>query len=278
MGNRKKKERNEGVRPGHGSRGPAGHSRGWGAEPAIRSLALQAHCAVGLARAVHHAPLCCQLAKQSSVYSLCRRHFVGADDQRGALARPLSHAGTSAFDMAARLLQHGISPPCRAVPVLAMRGRWAGAPSQCSLRLCRLAAAALLFQEQGQAYRHAPWFRHAVQVVGAVGWNKERLPVPCDIPQGMQDLIAACFGEPQGRPSFRWAADRPFICLGEAGQPYLLRCRLLRGNSGAAKSGLGAGVVLVVLLPLDRLLRRRLGGGAGSALVPQQAARALGSL
>lgn len=47
------------------------------------------------------------------------------------------------------------------------------------------------------------------QVVGAVGWNQERLPIPCDIPQGMQDLIAACFGEPQGRPSFRWVWGAP---------------------------------------------------------------------
>lgn len=41
------------------------------------------------------------------------------------------------------------------------------------------------------------------QVVGAVGWNKERLPVPVDVPPAMRDLIEACFGEPQGRPSFR---------------------------------------------------------------------------
>jgi hypothetical protein len=48
-----------------------------------------------------------------------------------------------------------------------------------------------------------PWHdRSAMQVVGAVGWNKERLPIPSDAPQGMQDLIAACFGEPQLRPSF----------------------------------------------------------------------------
>lgn len=49
-----------------------------------------------------------------------------------------------------------------------------------------------------------PWAdKNAMQVVGAVGWNDDRLPIPEDISPAMADLIAACFGDPSGRPSFR---------------------------------------------------------------------------
>ena len=41
------------------------------------------------------------------------------------------------------------------------------------------------------------------QVVGAVGWDDQRLTIPDDVAPAMRDLIAACFGEPQGRPTFR---------------------------------------------------------------------------
>lgn len=52
------------------------------------------------------------------------------------------------------------------------------------------------------------------QVVGAVGWNSERLPIPTECSEGMQQLIGACFGEPQGRPTFRWAWRwGPSACL-----------------------------------------------------------------
>jgi serine/threonine protein kinase len=48
-----------------------------------------------------------------------------------------------------------------------------------------------------------PWHdKNAMQVVGAVGWNNQRLPIPDEAPAAVRDLIDACFGEPGGRPSF----------------------------------------------------------------------------
>jgi hypothetical protein len=41
------------------------------------------------------------------------------------------------------------------------------------------------------------------QVVGAVGWDDQRLAIPDDVAPAMRQLIAACFGEPLGRPTFR---------------------------------------------------------------------------
>ncbi len=41
------------------------------------------------------------------------------------------------------------------------------------------------------------------QVVGAVGWSNQRLPIPEDAPEGMRQLISECFGEPDSRPPFR---------------------------------------------------------------------------
>jgi serine/threonine protein kinase len=48
-----------------------------------------------------------------------------------------------------------------------------------------------------------PWAdRSPLQVVRAVGWNGERLPIPEDAPEDVQNLIKACFGDAGQRPSF----------------------------------------------------------------------------
>ena len=51
--------------------------------------------------------------------------------------------------------------------------------------------------------KEEPWGdKSAMQVVGAVGWSEQRLPIPDAAPPALADLITACFGEPAGRPSF----------------------------------------------------------------------------
>ncbi|KAH7622771.1 hypothetical protein Ndes2526B_g02043 [Nannochloris sp. 'desiccata'] len=48
-----------------------------------------------------------------------------------------------------------------------------------------------------------PWTdKSAMQVVGAVGFANERLPIPPGIRPGLGDLMARCFGIPEDRPSF----------------------------------------------------------------------------
>ena len=48
-----------------------------------------------------------------------------------------------------------------------------------------------------------PWSeKTAMQVVGAVGFAHERLPVPTNIRPAMQDLMRRCFGPAEDRPSF----------------------------------------------------------------------------
>lgn len=36
-----------------------------------------------------------------------------------------------------------------------------------------------------------------------MGWSNQRLPITDDVPEGMRQLIAECFGEPASRPAFR---------------------------------------------------------------------------
>ena len=52
-----------------------------------------------------------------------------------------------------------------------------------------------------------------VQVVGAVGWDLARLVIPDDVAPAMRDLIAACFDEPQGRPTFRCVCEASPACV-----------------------------------------------------------------
>jgi serine/threonine protein kinase len=48
-----------------------------------------------------------------------------------------------------------------------------------------------------------PWAdKSAMQVVGSVGWNGQRLTVPADAPPASQELLTRCFGEAEQRPSF----------------------------------------------------------------------------
>lgn len=48
-----------------------------------------------------------------------------------------------------------------------------------------------------------PWAdKGAMQVVGAVGWGHERLPIPADARPDVQELIARCFADQSKRPSF----------------------------------------------------------------------------
>ena len=48
-----------------------------------------------------------------------------------------------------------------------------------------------------------PWTdKSAMQVVGAVGFAHERLPIPDGMSPGLGDLMARCFGKPEDRPSF----------------------------------------------------------------------------
>jgi hypothetical protein len=42
----------------------------------------------------------------------------------------------------------------------------------------------------------------SLQVVGAVGWNDERLHVPESVQPELAKLITSCFAEPQARPTF----------------------------------------------------------------------------
>jgi serine/threonine protein kinase len=48
-----------------------------------------------------------------------------------------------------------------------------------------------------------PWTdKSAMQVVGAVGFANERLPVPEGMKPGLADLMQRCFGPSEDRPSF----------------------------------------------------------------------------
>ena len=48
-----------------------------------------------------------------------------------------------------------------------------------------------------------PWpDKTPLQVVAAVGWGNERLPIPQDCRAGIRDLIGSCFAEEDERPSF----------------------------------------------------------------------------
>ena len=131
------------------------------------------------------------------------------------MARPLRHAGTPYFGHLSSCLHSPacVSPAALAGQLHTLQGR---IPVTCCLHSLLNVPLPLCL---------AP-----VQVVGAVGWNKERLSIPADIPQGMQDLIAACFGEPQGRPSFRCAAGVPECsCLDPQSVQHALASR--RGGS-----------------------------------------------
>ena len=107
---------------------------------------------------------------------------------------------------------------------------WAHAALRCALlrcaALCRAVAdvpcaplppacppaclpACLPFSRWELMTNEEPWHdKSAMQVVGAVGWNDERLGTPEEGPPAIRELIDACFGEPAGRQSFRWAGRR----------------------------------------------------------------------
>ncbi|KAL4448958.1 hypothetical protein ABPG77_007675 [Micractinium sp. CCAP 211/92] len=65
-----------------------------------------------------------------------------------------------------------------------------------------------------------PWHdMSAMQVVGAVGWSNQRLPIPEDAPEGMRQLISECFGEPDSRPPFSEIIPRLKAMIRALGAP-----------------------------------------------------------